>query len=60
MTHYGKYPERKKIVINNFIVEWVSLFNYLGCDTKYIYNKDNSITNFKLYVEQYRRHSRER
>ena len=40
IAHYGKYPVRSKIIIDDKVLEQTSTFNYLGCDISFDVHKD--------------------
>ena len=40
MAHYGKFPVRSKIVVENKVLEQVSSFSYLGSDISLDIDKD--------------------
>ena len=50
MAHYGKFPVRSKIIIEDKVLKQTSNFNYLGCDLNFDFGKIKSI-DFYTYVE---------
>jgi hypothetical protein len=48
MAFDGKHPRKSKMVIDNKIIEYVSHFNYLGCDVSYNYDANLQIKLYKL------------